>query len=241
MNNRTVLRSRLLLAIALGLCLTGVARSSAAQRLDDSSRAAARKLGYSGVEAFQAGDYNTAHDVAPDSTQIHYYSVHGLSTCTAGGTGVLSTPTWTTTRTFCQLKVGKGCGTGEVCAPQTSASMATCTRLSGQQACPARLGTSMGGEPWSPSFTDERQCQCQCGFGMPSCGAAHIRVFSGAGCNGTAVDLGSCATDGNHCSLPFKPVSGQIVGGSPDGNSCPVDAFAYGDLLPDSPRTICCR
>jgi hypothetical protein len=178
--------------------------------------------------------------VAPNSTQVHYYSVRGLSTCTPGGTGVLSSPTWMSTRTFCELKVGKGCGNGQVCAPQNSTDTAVCTRLSGQQACTAALGTSMGGEPWSPSYTDERQCQCQCSFGNPSCGAAHIRLFSGGNCTGQTVDLGSGAADGNHCTIPFTPVSGQIVGGSPNGNSCPVNAFAFGDLLPDSPRTICC-
>jgi hypothetical protein len=70
LNNRTVLSARLVLAIALGLCLTGVARSSGAQALDDSSRAAARKLGYSGVEAFQAGDYKTAHDKLEKSYRV---------------------------------------------------------------------------------------------------------------------------------------------------------------------------
>jgi hypothetical protein len=69
-NNRTVLRSRLVLSIALSLCLTGVVRSSAAQALDDSSRAAARKLGYSGVEAFQAGDYKTAHEKLEKSYRV---------------------------------------------------------------------------------------------------------------------------------------------------------------------------
>jgi len=34
----------------------------AAGSVDDASRATARKLGYSGVEAYQAGDYQTANE-----------------------------------------------------------------------------------------------------------------------------------------------------------------------------------
>jgi hypothetical protein len=45
-----------LLAYSLTLCAT----IASAQAVDDQSRSAARKLGYSGVEAYQAGDYKTA-------------------------------------------------------------------------------------------------------------------------------------------------------------------------------------
>jgi hypothetical protein len=179
-------------------------------------------------------------NIDPNSTQVHYYSVRGLATCTAGGTGVLSPPTWQATRTFCELKVGKGCASGQVCAPQNSPATATCTRLSGGQACTAGLGTSMGG-PWSPSYTDQRQCHCQCSFGLSSCGQAHIRLFNGANCSGTSVDLDGSGAEGDNCGLPFSPVSAQIVGGGPGTNQCPVDAPTSGELLPDSPRTICCQ
>jgi hypothetical protein len=178
--------------------------------------------------------------VSPNSTQIHYYSVRGLSTCTAGGVGVLSPPTWQATRTFCELKVGGGCSSGQVCAPRSTTTAATCTRLSGDQSCTAAVGTSVGG-PWSPSYTDERQCHCQCSFGISSCGAAHIRLYSGANCSGSSVDMGPGSDQGDNCSLPFIPVSGQIVGGGPGTNQCPVDAAVSGQALPDDPRTICCR
>jgi hypothetical protein len=152
---------------------------------------------------------------------------------------VLSTPAWADTRTFCQLKVGKGCGNAEVCAPQNSTETAICTRLSGTQACTAALGTTMG-EPWSPGYTDERQCHCQCGFGISSCGAARIRVYSGGNCTGQMVDLGAGA-EGDHCTLAFTPISGQIVGGGPGTDQCPVDAPISGELVPDSPGAICCH
>ncbi|MET0791998.1 MAG: hypothetical protein ABW061_10800 [Polyangiaceae bacterium] len=42
--------------------LNVAATASAADRVDDASRGTARKLGYSGVEAYQAGDYRTAND-----------------------------------------------------------------------------------------------------------------------------------------------------------------------------------
>jgi len=175
-----------------------------------------------------------------NSTQVHFYSVRGLATCTAGGTGVLSPPTWDSTRTFCELKAGKGCASGSVCAPQDMMATANCTRLSGAQSCTAALGTSMGGAPWSPSFTDQRQCHCQCSFGLSSCSQARIRVYSAGNCTGTSADLDSGA-EGDNCALPFKPVSGQIVGGGPGTDQCPVDAPTSGELLPDSPRTICCQ
>jgi hypothetical protein len=178
--------------------------------------------------------------VSPNSQQLHFYSVRGLATCTAGGTGVLSPPTWDVTRTFCELKkAGKGCKSGEVCAPKGGTEAATCTRLSGDQACGTGLGTAMG-EPWSPGFTDQRQCTCQCSFGISSCGAAHIQVYSGANCTGTAADLGSGA-DGNSCATPFTPVSGRIVGGAPGTDQCPVDAPVSGEAVANTPRTICCR
>jgi hypothetical protein len=48
------------LALIFGLLL--FASEAAAQGVDDASRAAARQLGYSGVEAYQAGDYAPAND-----------------------------------------------------------------------------------------------------------------------------------------------------------------------------------
>jgi hypothetical protein len=44
----------------LGWALTLSAGIASAQAVDDQSRSVARKLGYSGVEAYQAGDYKTA-------------------------------------------------------------------------------------------------------------------------------------------------------------------------------------
>ena len=49
-------------AIGTGVCLSIAATASAAGGVDDASRGTARKLGYAGVEAYQAGDYRTAHE-----------------------------------------------------------------------------------------------------------------------------------------------------------------------------------
>src|SRR4051812_16671329 len=46
------------------------ARPVAAQASDDSSRAEARKIGYAGVEAFQAGDFATARDRLETAYQL---------------------------------------------------------------------------------------------------------------------------------------------------------------------------
>jgi hypothetical protein len=46
------------------------ARPAAAQPSDESSRAEARKIGYSGVEAFQAGDFAAAHDRLETAYQL---------------------------------------------------------------------------------------------------------------------------------------------------------------------------
>lgn len=46
--------------LGLSLCLYGA--TAEAQAVDDATRAAARTLGYAGVEAYQAGDYATASD-----------------------------------------------------------------------------------------------------------------------------------------------------------------------------------
>jgi hypothetical protein len=47
----------------LAFCLVSLAASSAlAQPVDDATRGAARKIGYSGVEAYQAGNYPTANE-----------------------------------------------------------------------------------------------------------------------------------------------------------------------------------
>src|SRR3954451_17395062 len=46
------------------------ARPVAAHASDDSSRAEARKIGYAGVEAFQAGDFATARDRLETAYQL---------------------------------------------------------------------------------------------------------------------------------------------------------------------------
>jgi len=46
------------------------ARSAAAQPSDEPSRAEARKIGYAGVEAFQAGDFATAHNRLETAYQL---------------------------------------------------------------------------------------------------------------------------------------------------------------------------
>jgi hypothetical protein len=61
---------RLSLALLVACSVAGVPRGAAAQAVDDSSRAAARKLGYSGVEAYQAGDYPTAHEKLEKSYRV---------------------------------------------------------------------------------------------------------------------------------------------------------------------------
>jgi hypothetical protein len=56
-----VLRSNVLAAAMLSCCLLS-SIAQGADPVDDASRSAARKLGYSGVEAYQAGDYATASE-----------------------------------------------------------------------------------------------------------------------------------------------------------------------------------
>ena len=46
--------------VALGVALVARSPSARAQAVDDATRGAARQLGYSGVEAYQAGDFKTA-------------------------------------------------------------------------------------------------------------------------------------------------------------------------------------
>jgi hypothetical protein len=65
-----VLRFQLALVLALVCSLGTRAQSANAQGVDDSSRAAARKLGYSGVEAYQAGDFKTAHEKLEKSYRV---------------------------------------------------------------------------------------------------------------------------------------------------------------------------
>jgi hypothetical protein len=65
-----VLRFQLALVFALGGSFSSWSVSAAAQGVDDSSRAAARKLGYSGVEAYQAGDFKTAHEKLEKSYRV---------------------------------------------------------------------------------------------------------------------------------------------------------------------------
>jgi hypothetical protein len=180
--------------------------------------------------------------VTVNSTSVHHYSIRGLAECTAGGVGVPAPASWTATRTFCQLKTGAGCASGSLCVPTgMSTDDASCTRLSGTQACDPGLGTAMG-SAWSPGFTDERTCSCQCSFGISGCGNARIQLFSQANCQGTSTYLGSgSGAEGDVCTLPFTPQSGIITGGLPGTNECPVNQFAIGEATPDSPRTICCR
>jgi hypothetical protein len=52
--------SRLTFALGLGLLLA--ATTASAEPVDDATRGAARKLGNAGVEAYQAGDFPTAHE-----------------------------------------------------------------------------------------------------------------------------------------------------------------------------------
>jgi hypothetical protein len=68
--NRAVLPLRLGFALVLGCSVASLSGSARAQTIDDSSRAAARKLGYSGVEAYQAGDYKTAHEKLEKSYRV---------------------------------------------------------------------------------------------------------------------------------------------------------------------------
>lgn len=60
---RLLFRVRLLTGSALlAVAITGAGSVSAADAVDDASRGTARKLGYQGVAAYQAGDYRTASE-----------------------------------------------------------------------------------------------------------------------------------------------------------------------------------
>jgi hypothetical protein len=55
--------AKLAASFGLASCLIGLSVGEvAAAPVDDASRATARKLGYSGVEAYQAGDFAAASD-----------------------------------------------------------------------------------------------------------------------------------------------------------------------------------
>jgi len=64
------LKHRARTVFAFVACLSIASASQAAAPQDDASRAAARNLGYQGVEAFQKGDYRTASDKLERAYQV---------------------------------------------------------------------------------------------------------------------------------------------------------------------------
>src|SRR4051812_29141942 len=60
------------------LLLASAARPAAAQEVDDATRAAARKLGYVGVQAYDAKDYATATDKLEKAFRLYQAPSLGL-------------------------------------------------------------------------------------------------------------------------------------------------------------------
>jgi hypothetical protein len=184
--------------------------------------------------------FNDSCSQIPADPNIHYYSVRGLSTCTAVGTSAPPPVSWTSTATFCASELlGGGCEPGYRCAPAATASVSSCVLLPGvNRDCTTDYPNAVAGA-WHEGYEDDRTCsQCQCGFGLPECVGANLQVYSDPTCSGSPISLGGA--EGSACPLAFAPQSARISG-TPASNTCPTQVYPSGSFEPTDPRTVCCQ
>jgi hypothetical protein len=175
-------------------------------------------------------------------------SVYGISVgqmtpsyagCTAGGTAMASTPTWTTTNRFCAATMrGGGCGTGSACLPAITNNPPRCAMAPGSAVCPS--GTTR--TEWYTGLTGNFACN-PCSCTQPSgASCANVRVAIG---DNSACDAGSriaTLASGEHICAPngfFKP--SVVLTGTPTAPTCTPQYTTSGALTPSGAQTVCCR
>jgi hypothetical protein len=173
-------------------------------------------------------------------SNIHFYSIRGITNCAASGTPRLPLVSWSTQGSFCRDdRVGGGCGASSACVADTSDGP-ECILLEGSSAtCPTGYTRDPAGT-WYTGYSDQRTCsECYCGFVPGACTGARLEVYPMAGCAGGATIV-SNGEEGNACSLPFGAMSARIIG-SADPNNCPPQSYPDDNLRETGAHTVCCR
>jgi hypothetical protein len=155
--------------------------------------------------------------------------------CTATGTPVVPTLTWTSNGTFCATaSIGGGCAAGQVCVPSTGAG-SPCQLFDGNQtSCPGGAQPL----PWYTGTSGTASCgACSCGAATGAdCNNVTLTVGSDYGCSGS----GSIASGGSLCFASGIYEPGVQFSGTPTAPSCQASSPYTGNLAPAGPKTLCC-
>jgi hypothetical protein len=155
--------------------------------------------------------------------------------CTATGTPVVPTLTWTSNGTFCgTTSIGGGCGAGQVCVPITGGG-SPCQLFDGNKSsCPG------GAQPllWYTGTSGTASCgACGCGAATGAgCDNVTLSVGSDYGCSGS----GSISSGGSLCFASGIYQPGVQFSGTPTAPSCQASSPYTGNLAPAGPKTLCC-
>jgi hypothetical protein len=161
-----------------------------------------------------------------------------VESCTASGSPVITTTTWTATLDFCSTaQLGGGCGTGKACVP-ASPDAPLCQLLTGTPTCPT--GTS--GADWYTGFSGSLTCgTCGC-QSTGSCNGVNLGYSQDGSCSDIGEINGKQTVCFNDSTVyPMNELmspSVQILGTATQ--SCSATAPANGTLTPTGHQTLCC-
>jgi hypothetical protein len=155
--------------------------------------------------------------------------------CTASGSPVVPTLTWTSSGTFCATStIGGGCAAGQVCVPALGAASA-CQLFDGaKSSCPGGAAPL----PWYTGTTGTASCgACSCGSAT---GANRDNVALTIGSEYTCSGAGSVSSGGTTCFASGIYEPGVQFSGTPTAPSCTPQSAYTGNLTASGPKTLCC-
>ncbi len=150
--------------------------------------------------------------------------------CTATGTPVVPTLTWTSNGTFCATaSIGGGCGAGQVCVPITGGG-SPCQLFDGNKtSCPGGAQPL----PWYTGTSGTASCgACSCGAATGAgCDNVTLSVGSDYGCSGS----GSISSGGSLCFAAGIYEPGVQFSGTPTAPTCQASSPYTGNPGPRRP------
>jgi hypothetical protein len=195
------------------------------------------------VGTWKPGAEGTMCSQTPDWTQVGLNgATFGIAidaftpveSCSASGTAVARSSSWTATIDFCGTsQIGGGCGAGRACVPAAPAG-SICQMVSGAvTSCPK--GTS--GAPWYTGLSGTLTCgACTC---TPTGDCSGMAL--GYGKNGSCGDIGIISSKGSVCFDPSQELvspSVEILGTA--SARCLPSAPATSMETPTGLTTLCC-
>lgn len=141
-------------------------------------------------------------------------------------------------------KLGRGCGTNQVCAPKPTAGLTSCITKAGKSACPAGFTKrSTAGT----DAVDQRMCTgCTCNAPAPCVGGS-VSVYDNSMCatNGAVKNGAKGITQTCAATTPDPSFSATHFEATPPTGGCATapatPAGATGGVTFTAERTVCCK